>query len=129
MALPVLPPVHPGEILREEFLVPLKMSAGALAKHLNVPRTRIERLAAEHGRHDRYRSPARKVLRHVGRALDEPPVGLRPKGRGGCQEEGNRPNQSVGRCLIADALPSLAIERRAARKHLRDNRSRSARKA
>lgn len=47
MALPVLPPVHPGEILREEYLVPLKMSPGALAKQLNVPRTRIERLAAE----------------------------------------------------------------------------------
>ena len=42
-----LPPVHPGEILREEFLVPLKMSAGALAKRLGVPRTRIERLASE----------------------------------------------------------------------------------
>lgn len=43
-----LPPVHPGEILREEYLIPLGMSAGALAKHLNVPRTRIERLATEH---------------------------------------------------------------------------------
>ena len=26
-----LPPMHPGEVLREEFLVPLKLSAGALA--------------------------------------------------------------------------------------------------
>ena len=43
-----LPPLHPGEVLREEFLVPLKMSAGALAKACGVPRTRIERLAAEH---------------------------------------------------------------------------------
>ena len=43
----ILPPVHPGEILREEFLVPLKMSAGALAKRLGVARTRIERLASE----------------------------------------------------------------------------------
>jgi addiction module HigA family antidote len=42
----ILPPVHPGEILREEYLEPLDMSAGALAKHLNVPRTRIERLVA-----------------------------------------------------------------------------------
>jgi addiction module HigA family antidote len=30
-------PVHPGEILREKYLVPLKMSANALAKALNVP--------------------------------------------------------------------------------------------
>lgn len=44
----ILPPVHPGEILREEYLIPLGMSAGALAKKLNVPRTRIERLATEH---------------------------------------------------------------------------------
>jgi plasmid maintenance system antidote protein VapI len=27
-----LKPMHPGEVLREEFLVPLKMSAGSLAK-------------------------------------------------------------------------------------------------
>lgn len=43
----ILPPVHPGEILREEYLIPCHMSAGALAKKLNVPRTRIERLANE----------------------------------------------------------------------------------
>lgn len=42
-----LPPVHPGEILRDEFLQPMDLSAGALAKQLNVPRTRIERLVAE----------------------------------------------------------------------------------
>ena len=42
-----VPAIHPGEILREEYLVPLNMSAGALAKNLNVPRTRIERLATE----------------------------------------------------------------------------------
>ena len=42
-----LPPMHPGEVLREEFLVPLKLSAGALAKEIGVPRTRIERIANE----------------------------------------------------------------------------------
>ncbi|MGD0186024.1 MAG: HigA family addiction module antitoxin [Roseiarcus sp.] len=47
MARSINPSVHPGEILREEFLAPLGMSAGALAKRLNVPRTRIERLVAE----------------------------------------------------------------------------------
>jgi addiction module HigA family antidote len=47
MARPINPPVHPGEILREEFLAPFGMSAGALAKRLSVPRTRIERLVAE----------------------------------------------------------------------------------
>jgi addiction module HigA family antidote len=39
--------MHPGEVLREEFLVPLKLSAGALARKMDVPRTRIERIAEE----------------------------------------------------------------------------------
>ena len=39
--------VHPGEILRKEYLEPLNMSAGRLAKLLGVPRTRIERIASE----------------------------------------------------------------------------------
>jgi addiction module HigA family antidote len=42
-----LPPMHPGEVLREEFLIPLGMSSGALAKICGVPRTRIERIATE----------------------------------------------------------------------------------
>ena len=35
-------PSHPGEVLAELYLEPLGMSAIALAKRLNVPRTRIE---------------------------------------------------------------------------------------
>ena len=42
-----LPPLHPGEILREEFLAPLGLSPGALAKAMGVPRTRVERIATE----------------------------------------------------------------------------------
>jgi antitoxin HigA-1 len=42
-----LPPLHVGEVLREEFLLPLKLSPYRLAKALGVPRTRIERLARE----------------------------------------------------------------------------------
>jgi addiction module HigA family antidote len=41
------PPIHPGEILREEYLLPLELSAGALARALGVPRTRIERIVKE----------------------------------------------------------------------------------
>ncbi|UOK69591.1 HigA family addiction module antitoxin [Ancylobacter polymorphus] len=41
------PPIHPGEILREEFLLPLGLRPYGLAKALHVPRTRIERLARE----------------------------------------------------------------------------------
>lgn len=42
-----LPPLHPGEILREEFLIPLGLSSGKVAKSLGVPRTRIERIVSE----------------------------------------------------------------------------------
>lgn len=42
-----LPPIRPGEILREEFLVPLKLTPYAVAAALNVPRTRIEGIARE----------------------------------------------------------------------------------
>ncbi len=42
-----LPPIHPGEILREEFLLPLGLTAGAVARAVGVPRTRIERLSGE----------------------------------------------------------------------------------
>ncbi len=42
-----LAPVHPGEVLREEFLKPLNLSAGTVARAIGVPRTRIERLVAE----------------------------------------------------------------------------------
>ncbi len=34
-------PIHPGEILREEFLVPLGMSPHALSKALHVPPARV----------------------------------------------------------------------------------------
>jgi addiction module HigA family antidote len=39
--------MHPGALLREEYLAPLALSASALARLCGVPRTRIERIAAE----------------------------------------------------------------------------------
>ena len=40
-------PVHPGEVLRAEYLVPLGMSANALAKALNVPTPRVNDVVRE----------------------------------------------------------------------------------
>ncbi|MDO8457420.1 MAG: HigA family addiction module antitoxin [Burkholderiaceae bacterium] len=40
-------PVHPGEILREDFLKPMALSANALAKHLHVPASRINDIVLE----------------------------------------------------------------------------------
>ncbi len=42
-----LPPVHPGEQLREEFLKPLAITAYRLAKDLGVPVTRIQEIIGE----------------------------------------------------------------------------------
>src|SRR5213593_4563289 len=39
--------VHPGEVLREDFLEPMNLSAYMVAKAVGVPRTRIERLVRE----------------------------------------------------------------------------------
>jgi antitoxin HigA-1 len=50
MSIPIeggrLPPLHPGEVLREEFLRPLGLSAYALAKALHVPVNRITAILA-----------------------------------------------------------------------------------
>jgi len=40
-------PIHPGEVLREEFLGPLGLSAHALAQALRVPATRINDVVNE----------------------------------------------------------------------------------
>jgi antitoxin HigA-1 len=40
-------PVHPGEVLREDFLVPLGLSVNALAIALDVPATRIHEIVKE----------------------------------------------------------------------------------
>ena len=42
-----LAPVHPDEVLREEFLKPMRLAAYGVARACGVPRTRIERLARE----------------------------------------------------------------------------------
>lgn len=40
-------PIHPGEVLREEFLVPLGGNAHALAMELKVPAPRINEIVRE----------------------------------------------------------------------------------
>ena len=41
------PPIHPGEILREEFMKPLNLSANALAQRLGVTTARVNEIANE----------------------------------------------------------------------------------
>ncbi len=40
-------PIHPGEILREEFLIPMKLNAHALAMALRLPAPRINDIVRE----------------------------------------------------------------------------------
>ena len=47
MATNRMRPIHPGEILREEYLVPLNMSPHALAIGLRAPASRINDIVRE----------------------------------------------------------------------------------
>jgi antitoxin HigA-1 len=40
-------PIHPGEVLREEFLAPLALSANRLAQLIDVPANRITEIVGE----------------------------------------------------------------------------------
>ena len=49
-ATTLLPPVHPGEILREDFMKPLGLTINRLALDLHVPATRIGEIVHERRR-------------------------------------------------------------------------------
>ena len=53
-----MPPVHPGEVLREDFMKPLGLSVNKLALELHVPATRIGEIV-----HERRRVSADTALR------------------------------------------------------------------
>lgn len=42
-----LSPIHPGEMLREEFMLPMQLSAYRLAKDLGLPTNRITQIVNE----------------------------------------------------------------------------------
>src|SRR3546814_17822979 len=58
-----LQPIHPGEILRAEYLLPLGLKPYTLAKMLHVHRTRIERIVRE----ETALTPQRTAERRVGK--------------------------------------------------------------
>ncbi|MEH6519325.1 MAG: HigA family addiction module antitoxin [Halioglobus sp.] len=47
MASNQMRPIHPGEVIREEYLVPLEMSVNALAQRMRVPTTRLHEIVKE----------------------------------------------------------------------------------
>ena len=56
--------VHPGELLRQEYLVPLGLSVNALALALSVPATRIHEIVKE--RRGITAATAERIARFVG---------------------------------------------------------------
>ena len=59
-----LPPIHPGEILMEEFLTPMKISQYRLAKDINVPPRRINEIV--HGKRAITPDTALRLSRYFG---------------------------------------------------------------
>ncbi len=59
-----LPPVHPGEVLREEFMKPLKLSASAVAKGLGVTPAAVNLLIR--GRRGVSAELALRLARYIG---------------------------------------------------------------
>ena len=66
MARPVnrMRPVHPGEILREDYLTPLGLSVNALSIALGVPATRIHEIVKE--RRGVTTDTAARLAKHLG---------------------------------------------------------------
>ncbi len=60
----VMPPVHPGEILQEEFLAPLGVSQYQLAKAVDVPARRINEIV--HGQRRITADTALRLSRYFG---------------------------------------------------------------
>ena len=69
MATRTLTPVHPGEILLEEFLEPMGISQYRLAKDISVPPRRINEIV--HGK----RSVTADTALRLSRGISEPPRG------------------------------------------------------
>jgi addiction module HigA family antidote len=62
------PPVHPGEMLREEFMRPLGISINGLALELHVPVTRVSQIVNE--RRGITADTALRLARHFGTSAD-----------------------------------------------------------
>lgn len=64
MAKTTLPPVHPGEVLLEEFLEPMEISQYRLAKDISVPPRRINEIV--HGKRSVTADTALRLGRYFG---------------------------------------------------------------
>ena len=65
------PPTHPGEMLREEFLLPLNISQRGLADAIHVPMSEQMRLSIRNWDYSKHGTALGEVFRNVGRFLVE----------------------------------------------------------
>ena len=91
-----LPPVHPGEVLREEFLLPLELSEYRVAKFMGVPPRRINEIV--HGKRAVTADTALRLARFFGTS---PEFWLNLQGLFDLEKARDR----VGRAIEADILP------------------------
>jgi addiction module HigA family antidote len=76
-----LPLIHPGEILRDDFLQPMKISVYALAEAIKVPRSRVNDIVlGRRGISADTGVPAGALFRYHAGFLDQPAGPLRPGG-------------------------------------------------
>ncbi|MBI5570726.1 MAG: HigA family addiction module antidote protein [Desulfomonile tiedjei] len=68
MTKKVLPPVHPGEILLEEFMKPMGISQNELARDLKVPARRINEIVR--GQRGLTIDTALRLSRHLGTSVE-----------------------------------------------------------
>ncbi len=112
--MPTMPPIHPGEILLEEFLEPLSISQYRLAKDISVPPRRINEIV--HGKRAISANTALRLARYFGTTdqfwlnlqtrynleLEKDRLGERLEGRGARFRA-----SGVDRCLTGAIFPFL----------------------
>ena len=72
-----LEPIHPGEILFEEFMKPLGISINQLARDIAVPPGRISAIVNRQRAISRYAAAAWQIFRCLARSMDWPTGRLR----------------------------------------------------
>ncbi len=68
MAAKKLAPLHPGEVLLEEFLTPLGLSQNALARELKIPPRRVNEIVL--GKRGVSADTALRLARHLGTSAE-----------------------------------------------------------
>ncbi len=105
-------PVHPGEVLREDFLAELGMGAGVLAKVLNVPTSRINAIVRERrGISADTGPPFGALFRRQRTKLAEPAIHVRPACGRDRRRQADRTRSAGEGCLGCCGLGSATLVR------------------